>query len=86
MACVQGSTLSTLLCSLFLGSLEREHLHPLLPGRPPLPAAPAAASMAPTPCSSTRFTDLALAAGALPNYLPSLISAVQKRGCTGFSE
>lgn len=59
---VQGSTLSTLLCSLFLGSLEREHLHPLLPGAAAQPTAPTC-TLPPTPSSSARFTDLALAAG-----------------------
>ncbi len=59
--------MSTLLCSLFLGSLEQEHLHPLMPGADKLakhPGAPASMPRA-TQCSSARFTDLALAAGVL---------------------
>lgn len=58
---VQGSKLSTLLCSLFLGHLEQQHLHQLLPAGMPPPA-----PQPPSSSDSAGFTDLALAAGALP--------------------
>jgi len=68
-AAAQGSTLSTLLCSLYLGALEAQHLQPLLPpGAPPplwgLPlAAPAASIDADASASTARLTALAAAAG-----------------------
>ncbi len=71
--CWQGSSLSTLLCCIFLGALERQHLFPLIPpaGEPQQRGALVAAtsgarqaSGAPS-CSSSgpRLTGLASAAG-----------------------
>ncbi|BDA46320.1 probable telomerase reverse transcriptase [Coccomyxa sp. Obi] len=70
----QGSTVSTLLCSLFLGRLEQEHLHPLLPGADKHTEHPGAPTSTPrtTQCSSARFTDLALAAGCTPSTQASV--------------
>jgi len=73
-AAAQGSTLSTLLCSLYLGALEAQHLQPLLPpGAPPplwgLPlAAPAASIDADASASTARLTALAAAAGGAQPY------------------
>ncbi len=67
----QGSTLSTLLCSLFLGALEAQHLRPLIPSRaqPGLAcSAPGPSSSAPCSSSGPRLTGLAHAACALLSH------------------
>ena len=56
-ACLQGSNLSSMLCSLYLAHLEAHHLVPLLPN--PLPNA----SLSTTTSSSAGLTDLANHAG-----------------------
>ena len=55
---LQGSTISTLLCSIFLGNLERTHLLPLLSEQPCGRFMEASARCTPG------ITDLAQAAGA----------------------
>ena len=55
---LQGSTISTLLCSIFLGNLERTHLLPLLSEQPRGHCTEASARCTPG------ITDLAQAAGA----------------------
>ena len=55
--CLQGSNLSSMLCSLYLAHVETEHLVPLLPN--PLPNA----SLPATSSSSAGLTDLANHAG-----------------------
>ena len=54
----QGSTVSTLLCSIFLGDLERTHLLPLLS------AQPRGHSIATSARCTPGMSDLAQAAGA----------------------
>ena len=56
---MQGSMLSTLLCSLYLGALEAQHLQPLLPAAAPPQHACAASSAS---ASTARLTALAAAA------------------------
>lgn len=64
--CMQGSTLSTLLCSIFLGHLEQTHLLPLLSCKQTTTCSNGSSA-----ASGPGLTDLAQAAGArLP--LPGL--------------
>ena len=58
-ACVQGSTLSTMLCSIFLGHLEQTHLLPLLSCRQIVMCTNGSSA-----ASGPGLTDLAQAAGA----------------------
>ena len=58
---LQGSTISTLLCSIFLGDLERTHLLPLLSEQPHGHCVEAATRCTPG------ITDLAQAAGCTPS-------------------
>ena len=60
---LQGSTISTLLCSIFLGDLERTHLLPLLSEQPHGHSMEASARCTPG------ITDLAQAAGASPDAI-----------------
>ena len=57
--CTQGSTLSTMLCSIFLGHLEHTHLLPLLSCKQKVTCTSASSA-----ASGPGLTDLAKAAGA----------------------
>ena len=64
--CMQGSTISTMLCSIFLGHLEQTHLLPLLNCKQAISCTNGSSASAPG------LTDLAQAAGVRTHGICSL--------------